>query len=107
MSEPTGADQVSGTSESGCSVIIMALNYYRCASRQERPDFVPHRIRIEQAVHGDFPCHRTVVHAGEHDCHCNQWGAVSVRASDGTMLGIKPKEFTPLSFRPNPEISRK
>lgn len=33
------------------------------------------------------------------ECECNQFGAVSVRAEDGHMLGIKPAEFEPVTWR--------
>lgn len=39
---------------------------------------------------------------GEYDCSCNQYGAVSVKASDGTMLGVRLEEFEPLEWVPNP-----
>ena len=78
-----------------------ALSYFNACWLRERPEFVPCRIKLEADVHGDFPSDSTVAKAGEHDCDCNQWGAVSVRASNGKMLGIKPKEFSILKFRPN------
>ncbi len=80
-----------------------ALEYYRAAVEDRAPAFVPNRIRLPRAVRGDFPVgHNTVAEVGEHDCDSNRWGAVSVRATNGQMLGIKPKEFEPIAWRPNP-----
>lgn len=42
-----------------------------------------------------------VAEAGEHDCYSNKWGAISVRASNGKLLGIRPTEFEPLAWREN------
>ncbi len=79
-----------------------ALDYYRAAVEDRAPAWVPSRIRLPRAVRGDFPFgHNTVAEAGEHDCDSNLWGAVSVRATNGQMLGIKPKEFQPIAWRPN------
>lgn len=80
----------------------MALNYYRAGLEQRRPDYVPARIRLPATVRGDFPFNGTVAEDGEYDCQCNQWGAVSVLANDGTLLGIKPKEFEVIAWQNNP-----
>lgn len=79
----------------------MALNYYRAGIEQRRPDYVPARVRLPAAVRGDFPFSHTMALTGDHDCESNQWGALSVRASDGSMLGIKPAEFEPIAWRHN------
>jgi hypothetical protein len=39
--------------------------------------------------------------AGEYDCNSNGWGAVSIKASDGKMLGLRPHEFEPIAWREN------
>ena len=78
-----------------------AANYYRAAMAQQRPDWVPCRVRLMTRVKGDFPFHGTFQDAGEHDCECNQWGAVSVKATNGQMLGVKPAEFEVVAWRPN------
>ena len=79
----------------------MALAYYKAGIEGNRPDYVPARIKLHARVHGDGPFYGTFADAGEHDCHSNQWGALSVRATNGRMLGVKPKEFEPVSWRPN------
>lgn len=101
MSEHKSTTQDAGTAESGCSDEMMALNYYRAAFRAWRPDFVPCRVRLGEPVRGDGPFRTTVALAGDYDCECNQWGACSVRATNGQLLGIKPGEFEPIAFRPN------
>lgn len=79
---------------------VRALDYYRAAFRRERPAYVPATIRLLHDVRGDAPLgHRSVARAGKHECECNQFGAVSVRAEDGHMLGIKPAEFEPVTWR--------
>lgn len=81
---------------------LCALDYYRAAVEDRAPAWVPARILLQQPVRGDFPFgHTTVAEAGEHECECNAWGAVSVRAGNGQQLGIKPAEFEPLAWRPN------
>ena len=78
-----------------------ALNYYQSGLENKRPDFVPARIRLPARVRGDFPFQATVAIAGDHVCKCNQYGAVSVVATNGTILGIKPKEFEVLEWKKN------
>lgn len=80
-----------------------ALAYYRAATEKTAPPFVPARVRLPKAVTGDFPFTSTRAEAGEHDCESNQWGAVSVLATDGTMLGVRPAEFDVVGWRPNRE----
>ena len=48
---------------------------------------------------GDGPFRGAGVSAGEHDCRCNKWGAVSVSARDGKLLGLRPDEFEPVAWR--------
>lgn len=84
----------------------MALNYYRSAVERKRPDFVPARIRLPERVCSDLPMLSEdglgyYADAGEHDCHSNQYGALSVKASNGQMLGVKPGEFEVVAWRPN------
>lgn len=93
-----GADDIGALlSEAAC-----AVDYYSAASQQRAPLWVPSRIRLPMPLRGDFPFgHNTMADAGDHDCDCNKWGAVSVRASNGQMLGVKPAEFHPLAWRRN------
>jgi len=83
-----------------------ALNYYRAGVEGVRPDFVPARILLRERVRDDLPflspeSKGYYAEAGEHDCHSNQYGALSVKAANGQMLGIKPKEFEVVAWRPN------
>ena len=67
-----------------------ALEYYRAGLEKRAPLYVPARVRLPKMVTGDFPIgHRMVAEAGEHDCYSNKWGAISVRASNGKLLGIR------------------
>lgn len=99
--QPDTTMAAADTSTPALSPDEKALRYYRSASEGKRPDYVPSRIRLPRAVHGDFPFHGVLADAGEHACECNQWGAVSVLASDGRLLGVKPAEFEPLEWRKN------
>ena len=83
-----------------------ALNYYRAAFEGVRPDFVPARILLRERVKSDLPFlskdgRGFCAQAGEHYCHSNQYGALSVKAENGQMLGIKPLEFEVVAWRPN------
>lgn len=83
-----------------------ALAYYRAAVENRRPDFVPARIRLVKVICGDGPFRSTRVDAGEHACESNQWGAISVRASNGQMLGVRPAEFEVIEWRENAAVER-
>ena len=90
------------TIEQAVDPVACALDYYRAAVENRAPKWVPSRIHLPAAVRGDYPIgHMTVAEAGSHDCDSNLWGALSVRASNGQMLGIKPAEFQPLAWRLN------
>ena len=79
-----------------------ALEYYRAGLEKRAPLYVPSRVRLLKRVTGDVPIgHSTMAEAGEHDCYSNKWGAISVRASNGKLLGIRPTEFEPLAWREN------
>lgn len=78
-----------------------ALNYYRAAVEDRRPDFVPAKVRLVRRVCGDGPFRSTRAEPGDHVCNSNQWGAVSVMASNGQMLGVKPSEFEVIEWREN------
>jgi hypothetical protein len=88
-----------GPVESDC---MKALDYYRAGLEQRAPKWVPCRVLLEGPVRGDYPIgHTTLAEAGEHDCESNRYGAISVRATNGQMLGVKPAEFEPLEWRKN------
>ena len=78
-----------------------ALAYYKNGMLHEAPPFVPARVRLHSRVRGDGPFVATFADAGEHDCESNQWGAISVQATNGAMLGVKPAEFDVVTWRPN------
>lgn len=78
-----------------------ALAYYRSGAKHDAPTYVPARVRLPVRVCGDGECAATFADAGEHDCESNRWGAISVRATDGKMLGVKPAEFDVVSWRFN------
>jgi hypothetical protein len=81
---------------------MKALDYYRAGLEQRAPKWVPCRVLLEGPVRGDYPIgHTTLAEAGEHDCESNRYGAISVRATNGQMLGVKPAEFEPLEWRKN------
>lgn len=70
-----------------------------------RPEFVPSRVRLLHRVTGDIPfMDNPFAQAGEHSCESNQWGAISVKATDGQMLGVRPSEFEILEFVRNPHL---
>lgn len=79
-----------------------AIDYYSAAAEQRQPNWVPSRVFLKAPVKGDFPIgHNTIAQAGVHECDSNIWGAVSVIASNGERLGIKPAEFRPVAWRAN------
>ena len=79
-----------------------AVEYYRAIVDRRRPQWVPSVIALTRQVRGDFPIgHKSIADAGVHQCMSNQQGAVSVIASDGHTLGIKPSEFDVIEWRPN------
>lgn len=81
--------------------VEMALDYYRAAVEDRRPNFVPSRVRLPKAVTGEGPFRSTRAQAGEHECAANEWGAISVVASNGQRLGVKPREFEVIAWRKN------
>ena len=98
---PNGA-QFDLDNPAGC-----AAAYYLCAVLQNtpceqcRPPLVPSRVLLREAACGDGPFQATVAESGEHDCSSNRWGAVSVKATNGTMLGLRLHEFEPIAWREN------
>ena len=81
---------------------MKALDYRRAGLEQRAPKWVPCRVLLEGPVSGDYPIgHATIAEAGEHVCTSNRYGAISVQATNGQMLGLKPAEFEPLEWRKN------
>ncbi len=84
------------------STTDMALEYYRAATEGRRPAFVPSKVRLVRQVCGDGPFRSIQAEPGEHACRANQWGAVSIVARNGQLLGVKPAEFVVLDWCENP-----
>ena len=79
-----------------------AVDYFSAHHFKRAPAWVPCRIKLDRILSGDFPIgHDTLVDAGEHDCDSNAYGAMSVRASNGRMLGVKPSECQIVGWRRN------
>lgn len=89
----------------GLSDCVKAIDYYRAGLEERAPIWVPSRVLLNSPVRGDYPIgHTTLVEAGEHDCKSNRYGAISVIATNGQTLGVKPAEFEPLEWRRNNAI---
>jgi hypothetical protein len=57
-------------------------------------DKINGRVMVLKTVRGDFPIgHNCIAEPGIYDAYVNPQGAVSVRASNGELLGLKPNEF--------------
>lgn len=84
-----------------------AVKYYQAGHTQHKggawakPPFVPSRVRLFRLCRGDGPFMGITVEPGEYECKSNRNGAVSVRASDGSMLGLRLDEFEPIEWREN------
>lgn len=50
-------------------------------------------VRVLWTVRGEGPFYQNVAYPGLYEAHVNQHGAVSVRAGNGQLLGVKPDEF--------------
>jgi hypothetical protein len=81
------------------------LAYFKTATTQnrtgEKPPHVPCRISVHQRVCSEIPGDPTYVDAGVCECQCNPFGAVSVKAINGQMLGLRPDEFEIIAWRVN------
>lgn len=79
-----------------------ALDYLRAGHEDRKPAWVPDRVMLTREVRGDYPIgHQAVAGANVYTAHCNRWGAVSVRASNGSQLWLKPGEFEVVRWRAN------
>ena len=79
-----------------------ATEYYRAGLERRPPKWVPAKVRLQTPVRGDSPIgHTSVAGEGVHDCECNRHGAVTVVATDGKRLGLKPSEFEVVEWREN------
>lgn len=88
---------------------IMPLEYYKAGAMQnsggsQKPKFVPKIIDLPKAVRADFSPfddERAIAKAGRYEAHVNPYGAVSVVASNGKLLGVKLNEFEVVEWRQN------
>ncbi len=78
-----------------------AAAYYKAGTLKEAPPFVPARVNVKHEQFGDAPFYGAGVPAGDHDCQCNKWGAVSVKDRDGKPIGLRLGEFEPIAWREN------
>lgn len=90
-----------------CSDSEKAVDYYQSGHTQHdggewrKPAWVPSRVRLKKWVCGDGPFQRAEAAPGDHDCKSNRNGAVSVKSSNGSMLGLRLDEFEVLEWREN------
>ena len=78
-----------------------AAAYYKAGMLKQAPPWVPATVRVLREQYGDGPFRGAGVEAGEHECKSNKWGAVSVEARDGKLLGLRLDEFESLTWREN------
>lgn len=78
-----------------------AIAYYKAGATGRPPPFVPVRVKVLREQFGDFPFVGAGVGAGEHECKCNKYGAVSVLDRAGEWLGLRLDEFEPISWAEN------
>ena len=67
--------------------IEKALNYYRAAEEDTRPEYVPTRILLPDLVHGDGPFWRTAAEAGEHLLYTRSEADALGRVARGEAVG--------------------
>lgn len=78
-----------------------AANYYKAGMLKKAPDVVPARVKVTRPVCSDLPFASASLAPGEYECVTNIWGAVSVQASNGSLLGLRLDEFEPIAWRFN------
>lgn len=67
---------------------------YRAAEKEaEEPKLTKRYVYLPHAVCGDSIFADTVAPSGVYEAHVNPLGAVSVKARNGKLLGVKPSEF--------------
>jgi hypothetical protein len=57
-------------------------------------------VLLRFTVRGDLIFSGTCAHPGEHKAYMNRYGAVSVMATNGRLLGLRPGEFEWVSGKP-------
>ena len=78
--------------------------YYKAGAEHRMPEWIPSKIVISREVRGDMIFASTRVGPGVHECTCNGWGAISVKAENGKMLGIKWDECEIVELTANASI---
>ena len=82
------------------------LHYYKNAVIQRhnpiKPIWVPKRIVLVNTIRGDSPIgYHIVATPGEYEADCNQYGAVSIKTSNGDLLGLRLDEFDVIEWQEN------
>ena len=95
--------------EAEIEALRMSEGYYRTGATQtrkqcKRPEYIPKRIFIPRTVRSDIPNSSVAVHRGEYDAHVNQYGAVSIKITDDSFLGIMLYEFDVIEWQANPAL---
>ena len=73
-------------------VFLQSCLSQRHGGKAIRPGYVPGSVRVLREIRAEIPGRNNFVSPGVYDCEHNQWGAISVVSSDGTMLGVRPDE---------------
>lgn len=83
----------------GAAAFYLVCGLQHSVKPVPKPPVVPSMVRIHRRVAGDWPIgHLAVVMPGVYTCQSNPYGAVSVKAGNGTMLGLKPAEYEPVAW---------
>ena len=90
-----------------CSDAEKEVEWHRAGRTQHnggewrKPRWVPRRVRVTTLVRSEVPGSDAHAMPGEYDCQSNRNGAVSIKCSNGTMLGLRLDEFEPIAWREN------
>jgi hypothetical protein len=75
-------------------------------SKAFRPQFVPGKVMLLREVQSEMPSvFPGKAGRGEHICTSNQWGAISVTADNGKLMGVRPEECIIIAMVPNPHAT--
>jgi hypothetical protein len=78
-----------------------AVDYFSAHHFNRAPAWLPCRIKVPLEAYPGTPIQDGSPDQCEIDCDCNQLGAMSVRTSNGQMLGVKPNECQIIGWRRN------
>lgn len=76
-----------------CVALRLADVFGITLSEDEPKKKFPKRIILNKTIRGDSIFRRVHAPPGIYEAHCNPHGAISVIATNGSMLGIKPGEY--------------